>query len=83
MELSLTFLQRYHDNNEFLDRIITVHETWVAHTIPEIKQAVSALASQWIFLKDEIQEDFVCVDSDVHDVLGQTVHSPRLLPEQN
>ena len=35
----MTFLQRYHDDvDEFLDRIITGNETWVAHITPETKQ---------------------------------------------
>ncbi|XP_021912893.1 histone-lysine N-methyltransferase SETMAR-like [Zootermopsis nevadensis] len=39
MESALTFLQRYHDGgDEFLDRIITGDETWIAHITPETKQ---------------------------------------------
>ena len=39
MESELIFLQRYHDDSdEFLDRIITGDETWVAHFTPETKQ---------------------------------------------
>ena len=39
--------------------------------------AVSALASQWISLQDEIQAYYVGVESDVHSVLGQTGSNPR------
>ena len=39
MGSALTFLQQNHDDgNEFLDRIITGDETWVAHITPETKQ---------------------------------------------
>ncbi|PNF35235.1 hypothetical protein B7P43_G06871 [Cryptotermes secundus] len=39
MESALTFLQQYHDDgDEFLDRIITGDETWIAHITPETKQ---------------------------------------------
>ena len=59
-EPALAFLQRYNDDgDEFLIRIIiTDDEMWVAHITPETKrQAVHALASQWISLQDEIQAD--------------------------
>jgi hypothetical protein len=37
--VAFTFLQRYHDDGyEFLDRIITGDETWIAHITPETKQ---------------------------------------------
>ncbi|PNF19635.1 hypothetical protein B7P43_G01081 [Cryptotermes secundus] len=50
MESAFTFLQWYRDDgDEFLDRIITDDETWIAHFTPETKQ-VNALASQWIFV---------------------------------
>ena len=78
MESALTFLQRYHNNgDEFLDRIITGDKTWVAHTTPRNQAAVNALASQWIFLEEEIQADFVGAKSDVHGILGQMGHSLR------
>ena len=36
MESALIFLQYYHDDgDEFLDRIITGDETWIAHITPE------------------------------------------------
>lgn len=39
MEAALTFLQRYHDEgNEFLNRIITRDNMWVAQFTPEAKQ---------------------------------------------
>ena len=39
MESALRFLQRYHDDgDEFLDRIITGDEMWVAHITPQTKQ---------------------------------------------
>ena len=78
LESALTFLQRYHNNGEeFLDRIITGDKTWVAHITPRNQGAVNALASQSIFLEEEIQADFVGAKSDVHGVLGQMGHSLR------
>ena len=47
---------------------------------PQILRSSNALASQWISLQDKIQADIVDVESDVHDVLGQTGQSPRGLP---
>ena len=38
MESALIFLQRCHDDDEFLDRIIKDDETWVARITPETKQ---------------------------------------------
>ena len=76
INVKLTFLQRYHDDgDEFLDWIITGDETWVAH--PRNQTAVNALASKWISLQDEIHADYVCMESDVHSVVGQTVSNPR------
>ena len=75
MESVLTFLQQYHDDSdEFLDQIITSDETWVAHIYP----AVIALVS----LQEEIQADFVSMESAVHSVLGQTGYSSHRLPDQ-
>ena len=82
MESEFTFLQYYHDGDDFLDRIIKGDATWVAHITPKTKQHSMHLASEWITLQDEIQADFVGADSDVQGVLGQTRHSPRRLPEQ-
>ena len=46
----MTFLERYRDDrDQFLDRIITGDEVWVAHITPETKQ--QSMHS----LKDEIQ----------------------------
>ena len=39
IQSALTFLQWYHDDGvEFLDRVITGDETWVAYITPETKQ---------------------------------------------
>ena len=73
MESVLTFLWGYHDDgNEFPDWIITGDETWVAHTTPEMKQQSM---SQWMFLKDSIQADFVGMESDVQSIMGQMGYS--------
>ena len=39
--------------------------------------AVNALGLKWISLQDEIPEDFVAAESDVHGVLGQSGSNPR------
>ncbi|GFW38021.1 uncharacterized protein TNCV_4632221 [Trichonephila clavipes] len=35
---ALTFLQRYHEGDQFLDRIVTGDETWLSNFTPETKQ---------------------------------------------
>ena len=73
MESVLTFMQRYHDDDdEFLDQIITSDDEWVAYITP-----VNALASQWVSL-----QDIVDVESNVHGVLGRMKHSPLRLADQ-
>ena len=39
MMCSLTFLQRYHDGQHFIDQIITGDETWLHHFVPTTKKA--------------------------------------------
>ena len=71
-------MQRYHDEgDEFLNRIVTGDETWVSIHYPRNQAAVNTLALQWISLQDEIQADFVGVQSDVHGVLRETGSNPR------
>ena len=50
-------LQYHDDGNEFLGWIITDDETWVNTHYPRNQAAISALASQWISLKDEIEAE--------------------------
>ncbi|GFX76948.1 uncharacterized protein TNCV_2258111 [Trichonephila clavipes] len=35
---AVTFLQRYHDDGDILNRIVTGDETWISHFNPETKQ---------------------------------------------
>ncbi|PNF15435.1 hypothetical protein B7P43_G18184 [Cryptotermes secundus] len=75
MESALTFLQGYNDDgDEFLDRIITGDETWIAHTTPETKQQ----STHW----HHSGSPCVGAESDVHGIMGQTGRSPRRLPDQ-
>ena len=75
----MAFLQRYH---------VTATSFWTGLSqvgcthYPRNQAAVSALATLWISLQDQIEADFVYTESDVYGVLGQTGHYPRQLPDQ-
>ena len=83
MESALTFLQRYHgDCDEFLDRIVTGDETWVAHITPETKQQLMHLRGGGSTWKTKFMQNFVGTESKVYGVLRQTGHSPRRHPDR-
>jgi len=69
---ALDLLTRYSEEGDnFLNRVITVDETWVSHATSGSKQQSMEWMKHFIANKDEIQADHFNLEDHGHSVLGQ------------